>query len=182
MGVTESLKEKFSGSILGGHSFRGDETVVIKKEDVLQVCKFLRDEMGFNFLTDLTAMDFLNYPEGSSDKKARFEVVYHLYSLKANTRVRIKAPVQGESPKIDSVVPLWQAANWLEREVYDMLGISFTGHPDLRRILMYDGFEGHPLRKDYAFRKRQPRIGYRERVPGAPPPGGAVRELSGRKQ
>lgn len=181
MGVTETLKERFPASVLGGHSFRGDETVVVKREDIVRVCRFLRDEMGFNLLMDETAVDYLKYPEGAFDKNSRFEVVYHLYSLKTEARVRIKCPVPGEDPTIDSVVPIWTGANWLEREIYDMFGISFAEHPDLRRILMYDGFDGHPLRKDYPFRKRQPRVAYRE-VPDAPPPGGDVRTLSGGKK
>lgn len=180
MGVTEALKEKFPTSVLGGHSFRGDETIVIKREDIVRVCRFLRDEMDFNFLVDETAVDYLKYPEGAADATCRFEVVYHLYSLKTNARVRLKCPVPAEGAAIDSMVPLWTGANWLEREIYDMFGITFTGHPDLRRILMYDGFEGHPLRKDYPFRKRQPRVAYRE-VSDAPPPGGEVRTFTGKK-
>jgi len=177
MGVREKIKEMFPGSVLGGHSFRGDETVIIKREDILQVCRFLKQEMDFNFLMDETAVDYLKCPEGAWDKNARYEVVYHLYSLKTNARVRLKCPVPAEDPRIDSVASLWTGANWLEREVYDMFGITFTGHPDLRRILMYDGFDGHPLRKDYPFRKRQPRVAYRE-VPDAPTPGGEVRKPS----
>ncbi len=176
MGVMDGLAGAHPASIIGQYTFRGEETVAIRRSDIREVCLFLRDRMDFNFLMDLTAVDYLNYPEGASDPAARFEVVYHLYSLKTNSRVRLKCPVPADDPSIDSVVPVWAGANWLEREVYDMYGITFTGHPDLRRILMYEGFEGHPLQKDYPFRKRQPRVAYRDGVPGLPPPGGAVRK------
>jgi NADH-quinone oxidoreductase subunit C len=89
----------------------------------------------------------------------RFEVVYHFLSLAQNRRLRVKVPVPEEDPQVPSLVSHWPGANWLEREAWDMFGILFQGHPDLRRILMYDEFEGHPLRKDYPYRKRQPLIG-----------------------
>jgi len=148
------LSERFPDSILETHSFRGDETAVVKKEDIVAVCTFLRDEKGlfYNFMMDLTAVDYL-------DREPRFEVVYHLYSLKHNRRVRIKAGLPESECSIDSIVAVWPSANWFEREVYDMYGIEFNGHPELRRILLYEGFEGHPLRKDFPVKKRQPLIG-----------------------
>jgi len=94
--------------------------------------------------------------------RPRFELVCHFYSTKHNYRLRLKCPIAGENPVVDSLTALWAGANWFEREAYDMFGIQFSGHPDLRRILMYDGFEGHPLRKDYPLRKRQPRIPHRD--------------------
>ncbi|HEY4716884.1 MAG TPA: NADH-quinone oxidoreductase subunit C [bacterium] len=145
------LKEKFSNIVLDSHSFRGDETVVIKLDALLEVCKYLRDDMGFEFLMDVTAVD---YP----GREKRFEVVYHFYSFINNYRLRVKVRVPESNPAVDSLMPLWSGANWFEREVYDMFGIRFSGHPDLRRILMYDEFVGYPLRKDYPLRKRQPRI------------------------
>jgi len=109
-------------------------------------------QLDFNFLADLTAVDYL-------DKRTpRFEVVYHLYSLSKNHRLRVKIPVAGEDPVVDSLTPLWKGANWLEREVWDMFGIRFRGHPDLRRILLYEQFEGYPLRKDYPVNYRQPLV------------------------
>ena len=97
------------------------------------------------------------------DKRTpRFEVVYHLYSLSKNHRLRVKIPVAGEDPVVDSLTPLWKGANWLEREVWDMFGIRFRGHPDLRRILLYEQFEGYPLRKDYPVNYRQPLVKERE--------------------
>ena len=100
---------------------------------------------------DLTAVDY--HPASP-----RFEMVYHFYSLATNKRLRLKAPLSGPDFEIASLTALWQGANWFEREVYDMFGIKFKNHPDLRRILMYDGFKGHPLRKDYPLKKRQPII------------------------
>ena len=148
------LAERFPGSILETHSHRGDDTAVVKKEDIVDVCTFLRDDEAllYNFMMDLTAVDYMG-------KEPRFEVVYHLYSLKYNRRVRIKARVSESDCSIDSIVPVWISADWFEREAFDMYGITFTGHPELRRILLYEGFEGHPLRKDYPIKKRQPLIG-----------------------
>jgi NADH-quinone oxidoreductase subunit C len=148
------LTERFPSSILETHSHRGDDTVVVKKEDILEICTFLRDDEGllYNFMMDLTAVDYLG-------NEPRFEVVYHLYSLKYNRRVRIKARVSESDCSIDSIVAVWISADWFEREVFDLYGITFKGHPDLRRILLYEGFEGHPLRKDYPIKKRQPLIG-----------------------
>ncbi|MBI5183529.1 MAG: NADH-quinone oxidoreductase subunit C [Nitrospinae bacterium] len=156
-GVTiKRLRDKFPDSIIESHSFRGDDTVIIKKEDIVEVCRFLRDEKGlaYNFMMDLTVVDYLNIRE-----EPRFEVVYHLYSLEHNHRVRIKAPVSESDCSIDSIISLWIGANWFEREAYDMYGIIFKGHPDIRRILLYKEFKGHPLRKDYPVQGRQPLIG-----------------------
>ncbi|HHT9119597.1 MAG TPA: NADH-quinone oxidoreductase subunit C [Candidatus Hypogeohydataceae bacterium YC41] len=154
------LKEQFSSSILDTHSFRGDDTALVKRVDIVDICRFLKDssDLAYNFLTDLTAVDYLHMT-GKPSHGNRFEVVYHLYSLKYNHSVRIKAPVPEADPTIDSLTPLWAVADWLERECWDMFGIKFGGHPDLKRILLYEQFEGHPLRKDYPLTKRQPLIG-----------------------
>jgi NADH-quinone oxidoreductase subunit C len=154
-GVTLSkLAERFPDSILETHSYRGDDTAVVKKEDILDLCTFLRDDPAllYNFMMDLTAVDNLG-------KEPRFEVVYHLYSLKYNRRVRLKARVAESDCSIDSIVTIWISANWFEREVFDLYGITFKGHPEMKRILLYEGFQGHPLRKDYPIKKRQPLIG-----------------------
>jgi len=150
----KKLTDKFPGSIIETHSYRGDDTALVKREDILKICTFLRDDEAllYNFMIDLTAVDYLG-------KEPRFEVVYHLYSLHHNRRVRIKAGVPESDCSIDSIVPVWICADWFEREVFDMYGITFNGHPELRRILLYEGFEGHPLRKDYPIKKRQPLIG-----------------------
>lgn len=150
----KKLKERFTNSVLETHSFQGDDTAVVKRVDVLEICRFLKEdtELSYNFLMDLTAADYLG-------KEPRFEVVYHLYSLKHNMRVRIKVPLSESDPTIDSVSSLWASANWAERECWDLFGIRFNEHPDLRRILLYEQFQGHPLRKDYPVDKRQPLIG-----------------------
>jgi NADH-quinone oxidoreductase subunit C len=123
---------------------------------VLALC---RDEpaLAFDMLMDLTAVDYLTYP-GREDGP-RFEVVYHLYSLAHNHRVRIKTRVDEDDAVVPSAVGLWPSANWFEREVWDMFGVRFSGHPNLMRLLLYEEFVGHPLRKDYPIDRRQPLIG-----------------------
>jgi len=133
---------------------QGDPTAIIRQESLVKVVEFLKTDsrLLFNVLIDITAVD---YPE----RNPRFDVVYQFLSLPFNRRMRLKILVDGTQPVLDSVTSLWGSANWLEREVWDMFGIRFAGHPDLKRILMYEEFEGHPLRKDYPTTKRQPRIG-----------------------
>jgi len=146
------LREKFGAAILDAHAFRGDETVVVGPERLIELARFLKDDgaTAFDFLVDITAVDYLG------KKQPRFEVVYHLLSLRSRARFRVKVPLPEEKPEVDSLTPLWKAANWLEREVWDMFGIRFRGHPDLRRILLYEEFRGYPLRKDYPVNQRQP--------------------------
>ena len=136
------LKEKFASNILEIKEFRGEITVTVTRENIVGICVFLRDELGYNLLTDLTAIDYLG-------REPRFMVVYNLYSIPQKDRLRIKAPVPEVDCNIDSVAGIWSTADWLEREVYDLMGITFNNHPDLRRILMTDDWVGHPLRKDY---------------------------------
>jgi NADH-quinone oxidoreductase subunit C/D len=147
------LQDNFPQAIIAQHAAHGDETVTVHRAAWRQVAQFLRDGPGcrYNFLMDLTAVDYL--PMG---RTPRYEVVAHLYSLSHNQRLRLKTPVPDDDPRIDSLMPVWEGANWFEREVYDMFGLAFDGHPDLRRILLYDGFQGHPLRKDYPPDKEQP--------------------------
>ena len=151
----DRIKSKYSRIIIDSHNFRGEQTITVNKESVLELFKFLRDdpELDFKFLMDLTAVDYLNR------KDTRFEVVYHFYSLKHNGRLRIKIPVGEDDCTVNSVSSLWKTANWYEREVWDLYGIKFDDHPDMRRILLYEEFKGHPLRKDYPINKRQPLIG-----------------------
>ena len=150
----------FGTKIRTTHAFHGDETIVIDGADVHAVLETLRSdaESAMDFLVDLTALDFY----GSKEDRPRFEVVYHLRSMSTGDRLRVKAQVadteDGTEPYIDSVCDLWKSANWMEREVFDMFGIKFRGHPDLRRILMYEEFVGYPLRKDYPKDKRQPLV------------------------
>lgn len=161
MTALEKVQEKFSADIIETHAFRGDETAIVRPAALLKIAQFLRDtpELDFNFLMDVTAVDYLFYAGGRVQKEFRFEVVYHFFSLKNNIRLRIKVPVDERDPQVDSLTALWPSANWYEREVWDMYGIRFNGHPNLKRILMYEEFQGHALRKDYPFNKRQPLIG-----------------------
>jgi NADH-quinone oxidoreductase subunit C len=149
--LIEKLRERFGDAILCAQNERGDDTVTVNRDVKPDLFRALRDESDFQFdmLVDVTAVDWL-------DRKPRFEVVYHLNSLTRGHRLRVKIGVDGDDPRVQSLTSLWGSADWLERECFDMFGIVFEGHPDLRRILMYDSFEGHPLRKDYLYNKRQP--------------------------
>jgi NADH-quinone oxidoreductase subunit C len=153
------LRERFGAAIVTTHAHRGDHTAVVTREALLDVLHFCRDDdrLACAMLSDLTAVDYLKFP-GREDGP-RFEVVYHLYSLTHNHRLRLKVSVDEDDAVVPTVVSLWPIANWLEREVWDMFGIRFEGHPDLRRLLLYEEFEGHPLRKDYPIERRQPLIG-----------------------
>jgi len=148
------LAAAFGDDVVSTHGDFGDDTALVRRERIVEICTFLRDDpdLRFDLAMDLTGVDYLG-------ETPRFEVVYHLYSLEKRHRVRIKVRLPEEDLSIDSVVPVWAGMNWYEREAFDMYGIVFRGHPDLRRILMYDEFEGHPLRKDYPKAKRQPTIG-----------------------
>jgi NADH-quinone oxidoreductase subunit C len=154
--VLKRLIAECGDAVQETHARLGDATARVDRERIEEVLAFLRDdpECEFEMLTDLTAVDYLG-------EEPRFEVVYHLYSVARNHRVRVKARVPEDAPTIASAVPLYASANWMEREVYDLYGIHFDGHPDLRRILLYEEFEGHPLRKDYPKEKRQPLLGPR---------------------
>ncbi len=157
----ERVQEQFTQEIIETHAFRGDETIVIKPNALRSVAQFLKTtpELDFNYLMDLTAVDYLFFAGGRIQKEHRFEVVIHFYSIKYNHRLRVKVPVDEKNPEIDTLSDVWPSANWYEREVWDMYGIRFKGHPNLKRILMYEEFQGHALRKDYSFNKRQPLIG-----------------------
>ncbi len=148
------LAGSFPEEIFEAVCSHGDATAVAAPGAVGKIMEFLKNDprLLFNVLVDVTAVDYLG-------REPRFEVVYHLLSLPFNRRLRIKVQLTGDKPAVDSMTALWQSANWLEREVWDMFGIEFLGHPDLKRILLYPEFDGHPLRKDYPIRKRQPLIG-----------------------
>ncbi len=154
--VLRALIDGRGDALHGTHAHLGDATALVDPARLLDVLQFLRDEpqLAFDVLTDVTVVDYLG-------EEPRFEVVYHLYSMGRNHRVRIKARVSEDAPEIDSAVPLFPSANWMEREAWDLYGVRFRGHPDLRRILLYDEFEGHPLRKDYPKERRQPLVGPR---------------------
>ena len=146
--ITKLIEEKFPGQVLGTISHAGQVGVMLRKDRIADICLFLRDEPGIKMdhLSDLTAVDFSTYP---GDPGPRFEVVYNMISTAHHHRIRLKVRVPEDDPKISTVSSIWQTANWHERETYDLMGILFEGHPDLRRILLSGDWEGHPLRKEY---------------------------------
>jgi NADH-quinone oxidoreductase subunit C len=139
--------------------FRGDTRVVVPKEKLLEAMRLLRDERGFDLLVDVTCVDYLNY----RDAKDRFGLVYLLANTVTNERLTVRVYLNEPDLTVPSMVPLWAGANWMEREVWDMFGIRFDGHPDHRRILMPEEFTAHPLRKDYPLQGRGERHNF-ERI------------------
>ena len=156
--LTSAVQTRLQGKILEAHTLRGEEIILLSPEGMLDAFRILKEDpqLDFNFLMDITAVDYFG------KKTPRFEVVYQLYSLSHNRRLRVKVALGEEELEVPSLTPLWKSANWLEREACDMFGIRFQGHPDLRRILLYDEFQGHPLRKDYPVNQCQPRVPERE--------------------
>jgi len=150
------LLEALPDAVQETHARLGDATARVDPTRIVEVARLLRDDpkLDFQMLSDVTCVDYLG-------ETPRFEVVYHFYSVEHNQRLRIKARVGGEQPEIASLTSLYASANWMEREVWDLYGVRFTDHPDLRRILLYEAFEGHPLRKDYPKERRQPLVGPR---------------------
>jgi NADH-quinone oxidoreductase subunit C len=142
--ILDKLKQEFPGSIEGSDEFRGDLTIRVKVDDIVRVCDFLKrdPELAFDMVIDLCGVDMYR-PEG------RFEVVYNLYSLKNKRYLRLKVSVDEENPVVPSMTGVWPGANWYERETFDMFGIKFSGHPDLRRFYMPEEFEYYPLRKEF---------------------------------
>ncbi|AEH45487.1 NADH (or F420H2) dehydrogenase, subunit C [Thermodesulfatator indicus DSM 15286] len=141
----EMLKENFPDEIIEEGESAGQPYVVVKKEKIVEILRFLHDkpELLFDHLADLTAVDWFK------KKTPRFEIVYNLFSIRYKQFLRVKAQVSEEDPQIDSVTSIWKVANWFEREVYDMFGITFKGHPDLRRLIMPEDWQGYPLRKEH---------------------------------
>jgi NADH-quinone oxidoreductase subunit C len=146
--IAKMIEEKFAGQVLGTVSYAGQVGVMLKKDMIKAICLYLRDEpsLKMDHLADLTAVDFSTYP---GDTGPRFEVVYNMISTVHRHRIRLKVRVPEEDPRVDSVASIWQTANWHERETYDLMGVRFDGHPDLRRILLPEDWQGHPLRKEY---------------------------------
>lgn len=136
-----SLQERFGDAILDVVTFRGEVTATVDRAQLADICLFMRDELHYNFLSDISAVDWLA-------RVPRFDVVYHLTSLEYWIRFRLKVQVD-DGELVPTVIPVWAAANWAEREVWDLFGMEFDGHPDLRRLLLPDGWIGHPLRKDF---------------------------------
>jgi NADH-quinone oxidoreductase subunit C len=142
--VVQRLKEVLGDNFLEEGEFRGQRFVILKKDGVREAIKLLKD-LGFNHLQTLTGVDYLRI----ANRRARFEVVYQLYSIENRLQLRLRVELQEDDPEVDSIVDLFPCANFLEREVYDLLGIKFKGHPNLKRILLPENWVGHPLRKDY---------------------------------
>ena len=185
--LIESVTDRFPDAVSASHAYRGDQTVVVRPEFLLEIARFLKEDpaLQMNLLVDVTAVDYSAFGKGPAPaffassgvavkpssqipdedpwpgppEKTRFTVVYHFYSIQHKHRLRLVIPVEETEAALDSLTTLWAAADWLEREVWDMYGIRFNGHPNLKRILMYEEFEGYPLRKDYPVNKRQPLIG-----------------------
>ena len=184
--MMKAVLDRLGPKVLEHRSFRGDDRIHVARENIVEVCRILRDtpELSFDMLMDVTAVDYLGQPDDfrmslevwdqnrsvmrripqyrhrilppPRGPEPRFAVVYHLHSLSLLHRLRIKTRVPEDDPTIDSVVPIWIGANWLERETFDLYGIVFKGHPDLRRIYLHEEFQGHPLRKDYGKWDEQP--------------------------
>ena len=145
----KKIEEKFADSIIETIEFREELTLVIRRETLIEVCQFLKNDpdLKYDFLSDICGVDFL-------EREKRFDVVYNLYSIPNRWRVRLKVNL-AEDESVDSLTSLWDAANCLEREAYDMFGIKFDNHPDLKRILMPDDWVGHPLRKNFPLTKEE---------------------------
>ncbi|NWF53136.1 MAG: NADH-quinone oxidoreductase subunit C [Nitrospirae bacterium] len=143
--IAEKIKGRFPEEVVEVIEFRDQVSVIVKRGRVLEICRYLHDDpdLSFDHLQDLCGADY------HGKKEPRFEVVYNLYSIKYRHKIRIRTQVPESDPSIQSVTSIWTGANWHERECYDMFGIVFKGHPDLRRILLPEDWEGHPLRKDY---------------------------------
>ena len=185
--LIQAVRDRFPAAVTASHLYRGDATVLVGREFLLEVARTLKEDPAFqmNFLMDLTAVDFSAFgtkrspaffassgvavspspeipdedPWPGPPGPARFVVVYHFFSLPLKHRLRLEVPVEEADAEVDSLSSLWAGADWLEREVWDMFGIRFRGHQNLKRILLYEEFVGHPLRKDYPVNRRQPLIG-----------------------
>jgi NADH-quinone oxidoreductase subunit C len=147
----ESLRAALGDAVLGVKTFRNETTVIVDPARIVDVMLHLRNTTGlvYNFLSDISAVDY--YPD--THHPERFAVAYHIYSMLYNRRLRVKVYVPEENPVVPSITSVWPAANWLEREIIDMMGITFEGHPDPRRLLMPEDWEGHPHRRDYPLGK-----------------------------
>ncbi len=156
--LTSAVQTRLHGRILEAHTLRGEEIIFLSREGMLETFRILKEDpqLDFSFLMDITAVDYLG------KKTLRFEVVYQLYSLSHSRGLRVKVALPEEELEVPSLTTLWKSADWLEREAWDMFGVRFQGHPDLRRILLYEEFQGHPLRKDYPVNQCQPLVPERE--------------------
>lgn len=146
----DQLTNKNSGWVTSVTDALGEVTIITPRESIYDACDFLKSELGFDMLADLCGAD------RGPEEDPRFEVNYHLFSTKHHQRLRLKVLLSDDDAKVESVTPVWRTADWHEREVFDMFGVTFQGHPDLRRILLPSDFDGHALRKDYPLRGYEP--------------------------
>ena len=158
------MKDRFGDAVLGETGFCGEQSFQIRPEALVDICQaFLDDsELDVRYLSDITAVDWLGHDQ---EKYGRFEVVYNLYSLSTHHRFFLTVRVPEKSPSLKTLCDLWPSANWLEREVYDLFGITFQGHPDLTKILTPDDLEGHPLRRDFPLTYEQPQFTWNQDSP-----------------
>lgn len=152
------IKDRLGARVIAARQTHGDDVLLLDSVDLRESFRVLKEDaaLGFDFLSDLTAVDYWK------KKEPRFEVVYHLVALEKKARLRVRVPLPEKDPAVDSLVSLWPGANFFEREVWDLFGIRFNGHPDLRRVLLYEEFQGHPLRKDYPVNQWQPLVPERQ--------------------
>jgi NADH-quinone oxidoreductase subunit C len=162
--LKEFFKKNFTSALLREDNFRDQLSFYIKKEFLYDILKALYEDsdLEFHFLSDICSLDWLNHDE---EKEGRFEVIYNLYSLKHHYRFFVKVRLEADNPEIDSVTSIWDGADWMEREVYDLMGINFTGHPNLVKILTPDDLVGFPLRKDFPLTYEIPRFSYNKNEP-----------------
>jgi len=152
--ILDRLRRKFGDAIISTHDDNGNETALVARDRLVEIAEFLKTdrELQLDMPIDCTVVDW------QAKREARFEVVYHLYSVRRAHRVRLKVAVDEADPTCPSLTPVWPGMNWHEREAWDLYGVRFVDHPDLRRILLYEEFIGHPLRKDYPIDRRQPLV------------------------
>lgn len=157
-----SIRSVYPEDIVDVVEFRDETTLVVKAESIVSVMRYLRDTNGliYNYLSDISAVDYYEPSGGYGNRPERFGVSYHLYSMLYNRRIRVKVYLSEEDLRIASIVPVWPAANWLEREIFDMMGVQFDGHPDMRRVLMPQDWDGHPHRRDYPLGYEQPMFSF----------------------
>lgn len=159
--AVEKIETRFQNNILLKNSFRDEFSMTVTKDSLIEIMTFCKKDLGFDYLVDLTAVDNLG-------TNPRYEVVYELYSYSDSCHLRIKVGVDESEREVSSVVDLWPTANWHEREAFDMIGVTFSGHPDMRRILMWEGYPYYPLRKDFPLAGKtsdMPDVAFSEPVP-----------------
>ena len=159
--AVEKIETRFQDNILLKNSFRDELSLTVTKDSLIEIMTFCKNDLGFDYLVDLTAVDNLG-------TNPRYEVVYELYSYSDSCHLRIKVGVDESEREVSSVVGLWPTANWHEREAFDMIGVTFSGHPDMRRILMWEGYPYYPLRKDFPLAGKtsdMPDVAFSEPVP-----------------